>query len=249
MPACTTSTASPRFWSPRAASSPSSPPPITTALVRLAASAIIVEVSSSVRKPKTPSARVLSSAHSPVIGGKNDRLPVARISLSYRMRGAVVGVHHVGEGVDAHDADSGSQVDVVVGVPVQRIEVDLARIIASGKDIRQQDAVVVAVRLVAEHGDVEVLAAAPGQHLLDRADPGHTVAHDDEPCLGGGYRMAVAGAASVTVITPPPDRGRRSRCPSSRPGQRRYSSSTVSASRSSTTRSATWVAPLAAMGK
>ena len=55
---------------------------MTTAVVRLAASAIIAAVSSSVRKPKIPSARVVSSAHSPAIGGKNARLPVARISLS-----------------------------------------------------------------------------------------------------------------------------------------------------------------------
>ena len=43
----------------------------------------MVAVSSRVRKQKTPSASVLSSAHSPAIGGKKDRLPVARISLSY----------------------------------------------------------------------------------------------------------------------------------------------------------------------
>ena len=72
----------PRLCRPRAASSPSSPPPITTALVRLAASAIIVAVSSSVRNPNTPSVKALLSAHKPVIGGKNDLLPVARISLS-----------------------------------------------------------------------------------------------------------------------------------------------------------------------
>jgi hypothetical protein len=32
-----------------------------------------------------PSVNVLSSAHNPVIGGKNDRLPVARIRVSYRV--------------------------------------------------------------------------------------------------------------------------------------------------------------------
>ena len=55
---------------------------MTTALLRVPASAIIAAVSSSVRNPNTPSASVLSSAHSPVIGGKNERLPVARTSLS-----------------------------------------------------------------------------------------------------------------------------------------------------------------------
>lgn len=59
----------------------SSPPPITTALVRLAASAIMVAVSSSVRNPEHAVGQVLSSAHSPVIGEER-ALPVARISLS-----------------------------------------------------------------------------------------------------------------------------------------------------------------------
>ena len=40
-------------------------------------------VSSSVRNPNTPGVSVLSSTHMPSIGGKNVRLPVATISLSY----------------------------------------------------------------------------------------------------------------------------------------------------------------------
>ncbi len=51
------------------------------------------------------------------------------------------------------------------------------------------------------------------------------------------------------AIRPPPGRGRRSTVPVHPAGAATYSSSTVSASRSSTTRSATWVAPLAAIGK
>lgn len=58
---------------------------MTTALVRCSASVIMPMQSSSVRNPKTPSVRVVLSAHSPAIGGKNERLPVARISASYRV--------------------------------------------------------------------------------------------------------------------------------------------------------------------
>ena len=81
-PACTTSTVNPRFCSPRRPPARAvrrrSPRPWCGVRPR----SIMPMQSSSVRKPKTPSVRVLSSAHSPAIGGKNDRLPVARISLS-----------------------------------------------------------------------------------------------------------------------------------------------------------------------
>src|SRR5262245_14651097 len=50
---------------------------------------------------------------------------------------------------------------------------------AAGEHARQQDAVVVAARLVAEHDDLETAAAA--DHLLHQSRAGHPVAHDDQP--------------------------------------------------------------------
>ena len=100
--------------------------------------------------------------------------------LVVTQRGPVVGVHQMRVGVDANDADPGAEVDVVVGVPVQRVEVDLGRIIESGKHVRQQNPVVVAIRFVAEDSDLESLGTGSAglscEDLLDGADSGHPVA-------------------------------------------------------------------------
>ena len=91
----TTCTASPWACSPAAASSPSRPPPMTTAVRRPSA---VVELrsaaspetwrsmlvaSSRLRNPNTPGVSSVLLAHMPSMGGKNERLPVARISVSY----------------------------------------------------------------------------------------------------------------------------------------------------------------------
>ena len=83
---CTTSTSSPRFISPRAASSPSNPPPITVALPASAAYSTISVQSSSVRNGNMPSRKAPSSLYSPSIIGMNGELPVAITSLSYGTR-------------------------------------------------------------------------------------------------------------------------------------------------------------------
>ncbi len=56
-------------------------------------------------------------------------------------------------------------------------------VLSAAQDVRQQDAVVVAVRLVAEHDDVELLRPAAREHLLDGARAGHAVPDDDELLL------------------------------------------------------------------
>ncbi len=80
---CTTWTSHPRFISPRAASSPRRPPPITTAFFAVAAPAMMALQSSSVRNPMMPGARSPFGRVMFLIGGMNERLPVAMISLSY----------------------------------------------------------------------------------------------------------------------------------------------------------------------
>ncbi len=57
----------------------------------------------------------------PAAGGQ-DQLVVVQ-------HGAVVGVHQARVAVDAHHPHAGPQVDAVVGVPVQRVEVDLAVVV------------------------------------------------------------------------------------------------------------------------
>ena len=74
---------------------------------------------------------------------------------------AVVGVHETREPVDAHDPHPGAQVDVVLVVPVKAVQKYVAlvgfNVLTAGQHIGQQDPVVVAVRFVPEHGDVECL--------------------------------------------------------------------------------------------
>jgi hypothetical protein len=133
--------------------------------------------------------------------------------LVVRGHRAVVAVHHLAVPVDADDADTGVQRDVVLVVPATRVEEDLVLVVEAvavrgvpglgdrvgrrlvrrglvrrtvaagsvGEHLGEQDAVVVAVGLVAEDGDGELLGAAPGEDLLDGPGAGHPVADDDEP--------------------------------------------------------------------
>ena len=73
----------PKFCRPRAASSPSRPPPITAArLLCPARRPAMPRQSSRVRKTKTPGLQLPSGIVQPSIGGMKGRLPVAMISWS-----------------------------------------------------------------------------------------------------------------------------------------------------------------------
>ena len=75
------------------------------------------------------------------------------------------------------------------------------RVVGAGQDTREQDAVVVAVRLVAEHRDVEPLAAAPGQQVFDESGAGHAVADDDESGFGGQGMSSLPQGETRTAQT------------------------------------------------
>ena len=78
--------------------------------------------------------------------------------------------------VDVGDADAEAQLDVVAQIPFERIQRDLVGRAFAGEDRRQQDPVVVDVRLVAEDRDVEALVVL--QNLFDACNTGHAVADD-----------------------------------------------------------------------
>jgi hypothetical protein len=94
---------------------------------------------------------------------------------------AVVGKHQFGEAVDFLYPDAGMECDVVVPVPGQGVEEDVARVLLSRENMAEHDPVVVAVGFVAEHGDPVLRRAAAGQDLLDGARPGHAIADHHEP--------------------------------------------------------------------
>ncbi len=79
------------------------------------------------------------------------------------------------------------EANAVALVPFERMRLDLAPVLLARQQRREQDAVVVAARLRAEHGDV-VHVRRFGEQLLDRAHRGHAVTHDDQatpPRRGG----------------------------------------------------------------
>ncbi len=237
---------------------PSRPPPMTTARsVRRGRSAIIaagvVDACGTRRRPGESCA--VGGAHAV---HRRDERPAAGGEDQLVVRGdrAVVGVHHLGEAVDPGDPHAGAQLDVVVGVPVSGVEEDLVLVLAPGQHVGQQDPVVVAVRLVAEHGDRELLGAAALEDLLDRTGAGHAVADHHQPARPSGRASASSARCSSCDSERRP--GRRSHLhqpevdhdraadPS---GAARYSSTTVPPSRSSTTRSGTCTSAFAPIGK
>ena len=77
----------------------------------------------------------------------------------------------LGGPVDLRHPGAGMERDAVLLVPVERIDEDLARALGAAQDVRQQNAIVVAVGLVAEHGDVELVRPAAGEQSPRRRVP------------------------------------------------------------------------------
>ena len=63
-------------------------------------------------------------------------------------------------------------------IPVDVVQHDVVGGLLAGQHRREQDAVVVDVRLVAEDRDLEIVPVL--EDLLDAGDAGHAVADDDE---------------------------------------------------------------------
>ena len=138
------------------------------------------------------------------------------------------------------------QLDAALPVPVERIDENLARVLGAAENVREQDAVVVAVGLVAEHDEVELPRAAASDHLLDRTRSGHAISDDNE----SPFRHC---ALPVRVVPRRAQISRRpmssTRCPAVPTGAASTTSSLVSGNRSSTTASGTCSLHLAPMGK
>ena len=81
--------------------------------------------------------------------------------------------------IDLGHGLAGVQGDAALGVPVQIVEHDLLDRLLARQHRRQQNAVVIAVRFGAKHGDV-VLIGSNGQQLFQGAHPGHAVADQNQ---------------------------------------------------------------------
>jgi len=107
----------------------------------------------------------------------------------------LVGPHGLRRPVDLDDPFSGVQDYVIVNIPFERVHEDIGRILDPAQDVRQQDAVVVAIGLVAKHHYVEHIGATACQDFLDGACTGHAIAdhhkflfHDAAPADGLRFR-------------------------------------------------------------
>ncbi len=124
-------------------------------------------------------------------------------------------LHHARRRIDLRDRRADMQCNVVFFIPRQRIDIDLAAVLNAAEHIGQQYPVIVTVRLVAEHRDVELFGAASGQHLLHRPRACHAVADDNQSLLCHARNSDVRFRSG---------QGRRPRCRSSRrarPGKAR----------------------------
>jgi NADPH-dependent 2,4-dienoyl-CoA reductase/sulfur reductase-like enzyme len=92
---------------------------------------------------------------------------------------ALARMHAPPAAVDRDHRIARMQRDAVFRIPLARVEHDLVRALLAAQQHRQQDAVVIAVRLRAEHRDV-VQAGCELQQLFHRAHASHAIADHDK---------------------------------------------------------------------
>ena len=199
---CTTVTAIPRLATARAASSPSSPPPITTARRAPFVRPRIVRTSWRVRNAIARSM--------PSIGGSRAREPVASTSASYGESLAAGGDGDDAR-VDVDDLGAGAQLDPALAVPAAVVQRQVGRLAVAGEVVGEPDAVVRQPGLGADERDAPV---AVGEHRLGRRDAGRAGA-DDRAANACARRGAPAPARRAPRIAFSPgwrETGSVSRC-------------------------------------
>ncbi len=100
--------------------------------------------------------------------------------------------HDAAMPIDAHHRIASVQLDAVLPIPLRRIEHDVVHALVARQQRRQQDAVVIAVRLGAEHGDV-VQVRRQLEQLFHRAHASHAIADHRQRRLFGDRRLSGGG--------------------------------------------------------
>ena len=137
--------------------------------------------------------------------------------------------------IDLVDVFAGIQFYVVLLIPVERVEIDVVDRLRAVQHVREQNTVVIAVGLVAEHGNFEHVRAATGQHFLDRAGAGHAVADHHQTLLLHAF-ILVRAEPTLQISRRPISTTTMPAVPA---GADRKTSSLLSGMRSSTTASET----------
>ena len=151
--------------------------------------------SSSVRNTNTPCLNVPCSSRTFAIGGMTGLLPVAMTSVSYALRQSAGRRHLFLAQIDLLDARAGVKRDAVGRVPRHGVDEDVVGLVAARQHAREQNAVVVAARLVAEHRDVEAARAAALEQIFDESRARHAVADDDQPLFT--HRLSIRTAHTL----------------------------------------------------
>ncbi|AQA25381.1 nitrite reductase (NAD(P)H), large subunit domain protein [Rhodococcus sp. MTM3W5.2] len=128
--------------------------------------------------PREPSVGLSQAVHvreEGVAPGRDDQNVIVDLA-------AALAGHGLREAVEPDGAVAGVQRHAVLPVPAHRVEDQVLVVGArlARQHVREHDPVVVAVRLVADHRDVELVAAASGEDLLHRAGTGHSVADHNQ---------------------------------------------------------------------
>ena len=88
------------------------------------------------------------------------------------------------------DAPARVKGDPLGRVPRHGIDKDVVGLVAAREDAREKNAVVVAAGFVAEHHDVEAIAASARDEIVHEPRAGHAVSDDDEPLFTHRSRFA-----------------------------------------------------------
>src|SRR6218665_3815047 len=128
-------------------------------------------------------------------GGDDEAVVLGADDLARR----VAGTDHAARAVCIGHRAAAVQRDVVLGVRGPVVEDDLVHALLAGQYRRQQDAVVVRVRLGPEHRDVVPIGGDPEQ-FFQRAHTGHAVAHQHQ--LGLFHRGSVGSIENKKAASP-----------------------------------------------
>ena len=126
----------------------------------------------------TQHARELVSGYGQDEGFRARRQNQAVVFGADGIAGSVSRVHDAVHAVDGVHAIARMQMNTVIAVPRPIVQNDLVQRLFARQNGREQDAVVVGVRLIAKHGDV-VKLGRDLQQFFDCAHTGHAVAHHD----------------------------------------------------------------------
>jgi hypothetical protein len=70
--------------------------------------------------------------------------------------------------------------DAFGGIPRRGIDENVVRLVRARQDAREQNAVVIAARLVAEHHDIETIRAAAREEIVHHPGAGHPISDNDK---------------------------------------------------------------------